>query len=408
MIKKLQKKFIAIAMLAIIVVTGSIFGVIIIENYTRTNRQIDGILNLISENDGKIPEYKPRNDELKEIITKETQFSTRYFIIRINHNGEIIETNMQHIAAVSQGEAKQILEDINKDDKDKGFYENYKYQITQNENGYLIVFLDCTNQLNNLEMLINQSLIIIGVGLIIVFIFVSFLSKKALNPIIENMEKQKQFITNAGHELKTPVAVILANVDVMELTSSKENIEWLKSIKNQALRLDSLIKSLLELSNIEEKQLRSNYSIFEINKLIKDEINEFKAIAKEKHISFEAKEDILINADINSIKEVITILLDNALKYTPENGNIKIKTEKQGKNLKIQCLNTIENSKNINIRKLFDRFYRADKSRSKDKEGYGIGLSIAKSIVESHKGKIYAEINKDDMICFTIIFPGIE
>ena len=158
---------------------------------------------------------------------------------------------MQHIAAVSQEEAKQILEDINKDDKDKGFYENYKYQITQNENGYLIVFLDCTNQLNNLEMLINQSLIIIGIGLIIVFLFVSFLSKKALNPIIENMEKQKQFITNAGHELKTPVAVILANVDVMELTSSKENIEWLKSIKNQALRLDSLIKSLLELSNIE-------------------------------------------------------------------------------------------------------------------------------------------------------------
>ncbi len=402
MIKKLQKKFIIISMLSIILVTGSIFGIIIIENYTRTNKEVDGILNLIAENDGKIPEYKPRNDELADIITQETQFSTRYFTIKVNNQQEIIETNMKHIASVGQEQAEQILKEVLEKNEETGYYNNYRYKIMSNENGKTMIFLDCTIQLNNLKKLISQSIIIITISLIIVFIFVSVLSKKALTPIIENIERQKQFITNAGHELKTPVAVIMANADVMEMTSA-ENTEWIKSIKKQASRLDVLIKSLLNLANIEENKLKTNYTQFSITELIKEQIEDFKAITKNRTIIYKKNENIFIYADINRIKELITILLDNALKYTQENGKIEIKVEKQGKNVKIQFANTCENIKNINTKKIFDRFYRVDKSRNKSKEGYGIGLSIAKSIVDSHKGKITAEINKDNMICFTII-----
>ena len=402
MIRNLQTKFILIAMLSIILVTGSIFGVIIFKDYIRTNRQIDGILNLIIENDGRFPEYRPRNDELADVITKETQFSTRYFIIKMDENGEIKETNMQHIASVNQEEALKILDEVIQKGKNIGYYDNYKYKITATDYGSLIVFLDCTLQLENIKSIIEQSILIIGIGLVIVFICVSILSKKALTPIIENMEKQKQFITNAGHELKTPVAVIMANVDVMEMTS-KENIEWIKSIKNQANRLDMLIKSLLSLANIEEKGVKTNYTEFSITDVIRNEIQEFRAIAKDKKIIFDSSKDVLMYADINSIKQLVTILLDNALKYTQEDGKIEINVEKQSKSTKIQFINTCENVENINTKKMFDRFYRGDKSRSKSKEGYGIGLSIAKSIVESHKGKITADINKEKEICFTII-----
>lgn len=185
--------------------------------------------------------------------------------------------------------------------------------------------------------------------------------------------------------------------------TSKENAEWIRSIKNQTVRLDTLIKSLLNLANIEENKINSDYTNFLITKIIQEEIQEFKAIAKNRQIIYDTTKDVQIYADVNRIKQLITILLDNALKYTPENGEIEIKTEKQNKGTKIQFINTCQNPQGINIKKIFDRFYRDDKSRSKSKEGYGIGLSIAKSIVESHKGEISAEITKEGKICFTII-----
>lgn len=402
MIRKLQTRFIIIAMSVITIVTCSIFGIITVENYNMINRQLDGLLNLISENDGRIPEYKPRDDELANFITKETQFSTRYFIIKINENGEILETNMQYIAAVNQEDAQTILQEVLDDSKQIGYYGNYKYRIIQEEDEKLIIFLDCSMQLNNFQSTTKKSILIIAIGLFIVFLCISILSKRVLAPMIKNIEKQKQFVTNAGHELKTPLAVIMANADILEM-SSKENNELIRSIKKQAQRLDTLIKSLLNLANVEERKMEMNYTEFSITDLIQEEIKEFGVLAQEKQIIYERKPEIKMKANRDSIKELITILLDNAIKYTPKEGKIEIKVEKQGKSVKMQFINNCENSKNIHVTKIFDRFYREDRSRSKTKEGYGIGLSIAKSIVDIHKGKITAEITKEDMICFTVI-----
>lgn len=402
MIQKLQRKFILIAMSASIIVTFSIFGIIIFNNYKTIDRQNDGILNMIADNNGKMPDYKPRNDYMANVITKETQFTTRYFYIKLDNNGEISETNVQYIASISPEEAEQMLNKIIEGNKGTGYYDNYKYKVTQKDDGELIVFLDCHSQLNNLKSMTEKSIIIIVVGLSIVFIIISVLSKRVLQPIIKNIEAQKQFITNAGHELKTPVAVILANLDIMEMKTEK-NDKWLKSTKKQAKRLESLIKSLLNLAKVEEGNTKIDYTEFSITKVINEEIGEFKALAENKNFIYDTSKEVFINADINSISQLITIFIDNAVKYTPDNGTIKITTEKVGKSTKIQFMNDCENIKTIDTNKLFDRFYREDKARSQGKNGYGIGLSIAKSIVELHKGKIEASTTKDGMICFTII-----
>ena len=216
------------------------------------------------------------------------------------------------------------------------------------------------------------------------------------------MESQKQFITNAGHELKTPVAVILANMDVLEMTDGEEN-EWIKSTKNQAKRLETLIKSLLNLAKVEEGDVKLEYSEFSITQIIKEEISEFKSLAQNKKMVFDDNKEVMMCADMSSITQLITILIDNAVKYTPDGGTIQIEAEKIGKNTKIQIMNHCDNIASIDTSKLFERFYREDKARTQGKSGYGIGLSMAKSIVELHHGKIEASKTKNGMLSFTIV-----
>ncbi len=405
MIGKLQRKFVLIAMFVAIVVTNTIYGFIAFENYRILNKRADIILDLISENDGEMPEYNEAHKNYDGMITRETKFQVRYFSVKINHSEEIISTNMNNIIAVSPDNVGKMISEIKKSKNNIGYYGDYKYKINIDNNGNkLIVVLDCTQELNNLSQSNSKSIIIILTGLAIVFVLLSVISKRVLSPIIESIEKQNQFISNAGHELKTPIAVIMADAEVLEMVESNpERLELITSIKKQAERLNGLTATLLHLAKAEEGRLDSEITEFSITELIKDEINEFKYLAKEKEISFDASNNISIIADRNSIKELIIIFLDNAIKYSEEDGKIKIIAERQGKNVKLQFMNTCENPKSINTNKIFDRFYREDKSRNKKKDGYGIGLSMAKSIVDIHRGKISASITKDNYVCFTVI-----
>ena len=407
MIKQLQRKFAVSAMLIILAITGSVFLIVTTVSYIVLTSHVDKTINLIIDNDGYLPEYRDIRESIAQVLTDESTAFSKYFSVKVGYNGRIIEADVEYMPDL------EILDEVLSKDKNVGYYNNYRYKIADKDNYRLIVFLDCEEEIETLRSSIAKSITIITFGLIIIFIVISALTKRILKPIIANIENQKQFITNAGHELKTPLAVIMADVDVLEMTMGEEN-EWVNSIKSQANRLNVLVKSLLSLSNIEEGKQEFHTTQFSITKVIKESIQDFKALLQNKNVIFDDSKDVIINADLNMIKQLITIFLDNGIKYTPDNGIIEIKAEKQGKNVKLEFSNTCENVKlefsntcenarSINTKKLFERFYRGDKSRNKTKEGYGIGLSIAKSIVDIHKGKISAFITKDDRICFRVI-----
>ena len=402
MIGKLRRKFVAFAMLSIMLVTLIIFGVITIDMRIRQDTELDSMLNYIAENGGIMPEYNDKHNN--NYITPETRFSTRYFMVVLDKNNTVLDKNMEHIASVDENTAMDMATSLAIRGVKKGYYDNYRFLVTEVGSNKVILFLDARTQLLNFDNYINKAIIIISFGLVITLIIASILSKKATGPVIESIEKQKQFITNAGHDLKTPVAVILADTEVLEMQVGEDD-EWVKSIKNQAHTLDTLIKSLLNLAKVDENNKKKpEYIEFDIATLVQDEIDGIKVLAKEKQIVYDKpNKEYKIIRDKTAISQLITILLDNAIKYAPAGTDIKVSVGKFGKNnVKVQISNKYEGKK-IDPNKLFDRFYRADKSRNTRREGYGIGLSMAKSIVEANRGKISCNIDGNDNINFVVI-----
>jgi signal transduction histidine kinase len=229
-----------------------------------------------------------------------------------------------------------------------------------------------------------------------------WLSKKALKPVEEAMEKQKQFITDAGHELKTPIAIISADAEVMELCQGEN--EWLTSIKKQTVRMNTLVKNLVDLSKLGEESDKKKRTVFNISEAVLDTASNFETTAKAtgKTFTYSAARDLRYNGNEEEIRQLISILCDNAMKYADENGMIKLNMYKVGKNIQIDVYNTCDYVDPSTVNKLFDRFYRADSSRSRETGGYGIGLSVAKAIVERHKGKIRAVTDGTTAITFRI------
>jgi signal transduction histidine kinase len=412
MIKKLQKKFIMITMTSVFFIIFLLIGSINIINIYQMNHRINGAIKILSQNEGTFPKYdkgKPprENFEFGFQLNEETPFETRYFIVKLNSDGSTREIDTSHIRAVSSADAREYAEEILESGKKSGFESIYKYEIVKQGYGYMVIFIDCRNSIQSVTVfLVISSVVALGITLLM-FILVSVFSKKAITPIIASMEKQKQFITDAGHEIKTPLAIISANADVLELTGGES--EWITSIRNQITRLDKLVKNLLMLSKMDEGNMKLSYVEFDISKTVEETAASFRAVAEtlNKNFFIEIQEGLKLYGDESSIQQLVSTLVDNALKYSDSNGTVKVSLITYKKGIKLEVFNTTDMEKAVlskeSLSKLFDRFYRADSSRSRDTGGYGIGLSIAKSIVEAHHGRISARCEGETGICFQVI-----
>lgn len=412
MLKRLQRKFIGIAMGSLFVILLVLLGVLNGAKFYQMQQKTGNLLSILMENEGRFPEVKggrpPREgDRMGHLqLSQETPFETRYFTARVNHSGDISQIDTGHIAAVDSSQAQQYAQAVLDLGDTGGYLGQYRYQVQQKDYGRLIVFLDCRSELQStVSLLVLSSTVSLGI-LAVMFLLVRIFSCRAIRPVIESMEKQKRFITDASHEIKTPLAVISANTEVLELTQGEN--EWTASTKNQISRLNGLVGDMLTLSRMEEEQARLVFTEFSLSDAVQEAAQPFEAVARslEKQLEICVQPRLTGKGDESSIRQLVGILLDNAVKYSSGAGTVRVELSRQGKYARLQVSNPCQQIPQ-NPQALFDRFYRADSSRTRNTGGYGIGLSVAQAIVQAHKGKISAW-GQDGIMYFQAQLPLVN
>lgn len=413
MLKLLRRKFILISMLSVAFVLAIIITGINIANYIDVNEFADARLDIIEANGGSFsktdstpqisPQFPPQKKPHSDHISLEAAFDTRYFTVAFNENGDVISVNTSKISSVDAENAVSIAEKLYSKKKADGFYGSLKYRAVNTGSKTMYIFLNCERELSTFYSFMISSVTISLLGMLIVFILVLFFSKLALKPVAEAYEKQKQFITDAGHEIKTPITIISANAEVIE--SIEGESEWTQSIRRQSSRLRDLTDKLIFLSRTEEMGHNIPMVEFSLSEMLREECASFEVLAEleGKSLVYNIQDDIKYVGDEASLCNVISILLENALKYSNENGNIEITLKACGKQKEITVKNSVESITTDKLDYLFERFYRGDRSRNSENRGHGIGLAIAKAIVTAHKGRIFAKSLDGKSIIFTVI-----
>lgn len=414
MIKKLRIKFILVTMAATTLVLFSIIGVINMRNYLDIVERADKTLAMLERGDGRFPleiGEKPSHTGSEDGgrrpdgLSPETPFETRYFMVVLDEAGEVISVNTDKIAAVDRETAEAFAKELYNAGKTKGFKGNYRYLLSAEESQSTIIFLDCTRDRNTFFSFWQASMLISLAGLSLVFVLIVFFSQLATRPVAVTYQKQKRFITDANHELKTPLTVIGANCDLLEMENGEN--EWTRSIRGQVERLTELTDKLVFLSRMDEENAGAVLTDCSLSEIASNAVRPYTALAASQNKRFEVKiaENITVCGDTTLIRELLTLLLDNAFKYSDEAGDIRFTLAAAGKNKVITLSNTTDGIPQGSMDKLFERFYRLDRSRNSETGGHGIGLSVAKAIVELHRGKITVCSEDGKTIVFTVTLP---
>ncbi len=438
MVKRLRKSFITVAMSAVLVVLVLLNAAINIGNYLSSDRESSQILETISRFQGFLPrvgtdeenqyifleehpedgeppaipedgtETMPRRQDTKRHemnrpwMTEETPYEIRYFTVSFLSDGTKADT--RNIAAVSAEEAIRMATELKEAGKGSGYEGNYKYRSETTDGVTRYYFMDCTKNLSQVKRFFSISMIVSLVAFAAIFLLVYLLSAKAIRPIAESYEKQKSFITNASHEIKTPLAVISSCNDVIEMESGES--QWTKGIRDQVKRLSKLTSDLVSLSRMEEENRKVEKEMLDLSALLEEGLEPYEMVAQQKGFRFskEIHPGIQLKANRGMMEQLISILADNAIKYTSEGGTISFSLEQKGKKVVLTEQNDVEEVTPGDHGELLDRFHRGDVSHSQKTPGYGIGLSMAQSIAETHAGTIKAQSPDGKTMVFSVQF----
>ncbi len=377
-------------------------------------------LTKLAENGGLLPPFSPVDKALQGggidgvafakkgfgvSNNAESEFTTRYYSAVVDSEGNIVESDLTHIASVSEENLQFYTERAFASPDVEGSVDIYRFAKVEDGDNTVIYFIDCYIAMQYVQYVLSLSVAISLVCMAVASVFVYIFSGIIVKPISKAYEKQKRFITDAGHELKTPITAISANLEVLTLQNGKS--ETVNRIDRQLKNLSGLVNELLALSRADfrERKAEANKPV-DFSELIRSQIPTFEVPAREQGKAFNVNVDANVavigqEADMNRL---YSVLADNAVKYCAPGGKIETSLTRVKKCARLIVKNTCEPIPSAELPRLFERFYRADSSRSRETGGYGIGLSVAKAITEKYGGKIRA-YNGDGCVCFEATLP---
>ena len=332
----------------------------------------------------------------------EAEFTTRFFAVHYDLSGQVRFISRDHIFSIDEETARAYGADVLEKGREKGYYGEYRYGVKQDGDSLTVLFLNTAGPLQFVRTLFWLSLAIGAASLAVVFLLVVFFSRYAIRPYVKNMERQKRFITDAGHELKTPITSIAASADIAAM--EYEGDEWISNIQKQTARLAKLVGELVALSRMDEEAPLPEKSAFSLSDAAWEAAEPFAVLAKAsgKTYTQNIEENITLYGDSGSVRQMISILLDNAVRYSVEGGEIRLDIFRRRGKIYICVFNTCSLPDISDLDRLFDRFYRLDESRSTHTGGTGIGLSMARAIAEAHGGRIGVSSEEGKRIWFTV------
>lgn len=410
MFRKLRVRFILIASVAVTGILFFLVGALNSVRFLQTTGEIQAVLNILSDNQGEFPSVQATAQALdNDRISIDTIYQYRYYSAVFNEDGTVYSSNLNNISNLSQEQALKSAKSVVKQHRKNGIFtiggQYYSYQVTRDSRTkrYLAVVLDSTKYLEDRNDFLWVSIRSALYSVIFFIVVISVVSSWAIRPYVRNYEKQKRFITNAGHELKTPLAIISANTELQELMTGEN--EWTESTKDQVNRLSNLINQMVSLARLEEQPDIALVDV-DFSSLVQKAAQDFKSVAEKagKDYQIRVQDDIHVKASQDELYELVSILIDNACKYCDEDGQIfvTLTKAKRRKRARLIVSNSYADGKNVDYSRFFDRFYREDESHNHKQAGYGIGLSMAESLVNLFKGKIAASYKKG-FISFTIL-----
>lgn len=406
MLKKMRWHFIFAAMTAVFIMLVLLVTGINVWNFYTTAKRADqriqeiymfesgNIVGSMSSGNVVIPAGSPEMFGRPEERDPEAPYTTRFFIVKLDLDGTVKAVSTDFIASVTKAEAEEYAKSVISGKREHGYYKNYRYQVLTENNENIVIFLNATMELHSAGNVLLISCLALVICFLTVFFLVFLFSGKAMEPYLRNIERQKRFITDATHEIKTPLTSIATSIDVIEMEHGED--EWTKNIHNQTSKMTRMVTDLVMLSRLDEENLFPDKTEFSLSDAAWEVAEPFASLAKAqgKNYTQRIEENITLCGNPDAVRQLISVLLDNALKYSDENGTIRLDIYQIHGKKKIEVFNTcvLEDTKNLS--RLFDRFYRPDASRSRKTGGTGIGLSIAKAVVEAHGGKI--RVNSKD------------